>query len=79
MDTPGFTSLNIPTMEKEDIRLYFPEFDQYEGTCRFNGCVHVNEPDCSVKAAVADRHINKKRYDSYVNIYNELKEQKRYK
>lgn len=78
MDTPGFTSLNIPVMEKEDIRLYFPEFDEYEGTCRFNGCVHVNEPDCSVKAAVENGKINKRRYNSYVGIYNELKEQKKY-
>ncbi len=78
MDTPGFTSLNLPQVEKEDIHFYFPEYEKYEGSCRFNGCVHVNEPDCSVKTAVADGLINKHRYDSYVDIYNELKAQKKY-
>ena len=78
MDTPGFTSLNLPQVEKEDIHLYFPEYEKYEGTCRFNGCVHVNEPDCSVKQAVIDGAIDKHRYDSYVDIYNELKAQKKY-
>ena len=78
MDTPGFTSLNIPQMEKEDIRFYFPELEQYEGMCRFNGCVHVSEPDCKVKQMVDCGNINKHRYESYVDIYNEVKEQKKY-
>jgi ribosome biogenesis GTPase len=77
-DTPGFTSLNIPEMEKEDLRFYFTEFQPYEGKCRFNGCVHINEPDCAVKAAVVNGVIAKQRYQSYTELYNELKEQKKY-
>lgn len=78
MDTPGFTSFNIPDIEKEDLRLYFPEFTQYEGKCRFNGCVHVNEPDCSVKNAVDKGVISELRYKSYVDLFNELSQKKKY-
>ena len=76
--TPGFTSLILPELEKEDIRFYFPEFEEYEGKCRFNGCVHVNEPDCSVKAAVEKNIIDSRRYQSYIEIYNEIKDKKKY-
>ena len=78
MDTPGFTSMNLPELEKEDLRFYFPEFEPLEGSCRFNGCVHMNEPDCAVKAAVSDGKIHKMRYESYTTMYQELKEQKKY-
>ena len=77
-DTPGFTSLILPELEKEQIRYYFNEFNEYEGTCRFNGCVHINEPDCSVKNAVEGRKISRRRYMSYVEIYEEVKNQRRY-
>ncbi|MDO5402269.1 MAG: ribosome small subunit-dependent GTPase A [Eubacteriales bacterium] len=77
-DTPGFTSLMIPDMEKENLRFYFSEFEPYEGKCRFNGCMHVNEPDCAVKEAVSSGGISGRRYQSYTEIYKELKEQKKY-
>ena len=77
-DTPGFTSLNLPELEKEQVRFYFNEFEEYEGTCRFNGCVHINEPDCSVKDAVKDGIISQRRYTSYIEIYEEIKNQKKY-
>ena len=77
-DTPGFTSLNLPELEKEQVRFYFNEFDEYEGTCRFNGCVHINEPDCAVKMAVENGVISRRRYTSYVELYEEIKNQKKY-
>ena len=77
-DTPGFTSLNIPELEKEQIRFYFEEFSEYEGQCRFNGCVHINEPDCRVKEAVEAGLISRRRYTSYVEIYDEVKNKKKY-
>lgn len=77
-DTPGFTSLMVPEMEKEDLRFYFSDFEPYEGSCRFNGCVHINEPECAVKDAVDAGHISERRYQSYTEIYKELKEQKKY-
>lgn len=78
MDTPGFTSLECTGLEAQELRLYFDEFAPYEGKCRFNGCVHVGEPDCAVKAAVADGRINRIRYDIYVGLYNEMKIRRKY-
>lgn len=72
LDTPGFTSLSVMVDDKEKLRFYIPEFEMYEGSCRFAGCVHVNEPDCAVKKAVAEGMINQLRYDSYVDMYHEL-------
>lgn len=77
-DTPGFTSLNLPELEKEQIHYYFNEFEEYEGLCRFNGCVHINEPSCAVKSAVAEGKISSRRYTSYVEIYDEIKSKKKY-
>ncbi len=78
MDTPGFTSLYLNEFDKDEIRFYFNEFAEFEGKCRFNGCVHVNEPGCAVKEAVDAGRIHKLRYDNYVGIYNELKNIRRY-
>lgn len=77
-DTPGFTSLMLPPLEKEELRFYFSEFAQYEGECRFNGCVHINEPECAVKKAIADGYIDGSRYNSYKELFEELKNQKKY-
>lgn len=78
VDTPGFTSLCIQDMEKEELKAYFNEFEPYEGQCRFNGCVHIHEPDCRIKEAISDGKIHERRYESYVQLYEELKEQRRY-
>ena len=77
MDTPGFSSLFVDGMEKEELRMYFPELRRYEGECRFLGCVHVNEPDCRVKDAVEEGNISRERYESYVGLYEELKEKEK--
>ena len=77
-DTPGFTSLNLPDVEKEDLRFYFEEFVPFEGKCRFNGCMHVSEPGCAVKQAVEDGIINYDRYKSYTDIFEEIKNKKKY-
>ncbi|MEE1030610.1 MAG: ribosome small subunit-dependent GTPase A [Ruminococcus sp.] len=78
MDTPGFSSLFVEGIEKEQLRLYFPEIEECEGMCRFQGCVHINEPDCAVKEAVKEGKISTIRYESYKNIYDELKDKKKY-
>lgn len=78
MDTPGFSSLGLFDLEKENLRYYYPEFDAYEGTCRFLGCVHVHEPDCAVKQALEDNKINRQRYENYCLLYEELREKKKY-
>lgn len=79
MDTPGFTSFELMHMEKEELRHYYDEFAEYEGRCRFDGCVHVHEPDCAVKEAVQNGLINRVRYDSYCDIFEELKEREKHR
>ncbi len=78
MDTPGFSSLYLNEIEAEDLKHCFPEFREYEGHCRFNGCDHVHEPDCAVKQAVESGRIHRKRYEDYLGMYQELRERKRY-
>ena len=78
MDTPGFSSLYLPEIEKEELKYYFPEFGPYEGKCRFQGCDHIHEPDCAVKAAVEEGKIHPVRYGDYQDMYQELKDRRRY-
>lgn len=78
MDTPGFSSLNVYNFEKEDLKYYFPEFTPFEGQCKFNGCDHVHEPGCAVKTAVLNKEIHEIRYKDYLEIYEELKNRRRY-
>ena len=78
MDTPGFSSMDLPGFEKEDLRTCYPEFREYEPNCRFIGCSHIGEPDCGVKDAIAEGKISKVRYDNYVQLYNEKKGMRKY-
>ena len=79
MDTPGFSSLYLPRMEKEELQQYYTEFTAYEPLCRFQGCSHISEPDCGVKSALAEGKISQLRYDNYVQLYGELREQEKNK
>ena len=78
MDTPGFSSLAVFDMEKEELEQFYPEFDEYRDTCRFNGCSHTHEPGCGVKEAIEEGKISKERYENYKLIYDELKNRKKY-
>lgn len=78
VDTPGFTSLDISEITKEELGQYYPEFVQYEPYCKFSGCAHINEPSCGVKDAVAEGKISKVRYENYKVLHQELKGMKRY-
>ena len=78
MDTPGFSSLYVNELEKEELKHCFPEFVPLEGQCRFNGCDHIHEPGCAVKEAVEAGKIHRMRYEDYTVLYRELQERKRY-
>ncbi len=78
MDTPGFSSLEIDEMEKEDLTKYYPDFVPYEVNCKFAGCSHTKENICGIKNAVADGKISQIRYNNYLLLYNELKEKRKY-
>lgn len=77
MDTPGFTSLELPEIKKEALKDFYEEFALYTD-CRFLSCVHVNEPDCGVKQAVEEGKISKERYRNYKNFYEELKSKRKF-
>ena len=78
MDTPGFSSLVIEDLEPEDLKEYFREFECYNGRCKFNGCVHIHEPECFVKEALQAGTTSQLRYDDYVQLYDELKNKRRW-
>ncbi len=78
MDTPGFSTLLLPEMEKEDLAVYYPEFDNDRDSCYFSRCVHIHEPGCRVRESVEAGKINKVRYESYLSLYEELAGRRRY-
>ncbi len=78
VDTPGFSALYLDTVEKEELRQYFPELRPYEGSCRFQGCVHMTEPDCAVRRALSEGRISLSRYESYSELFQEIKDKRRY-
>lgn len=76
-DTPGFSTVDIERFElirKEDLKFAFPEFDRYFGKCRFNSCNHLCEKGCLVLDAVDRGEIPRSRHDSYVRMYDEVKD-----
>lgn len=73
-DTPGFSNVEPGDIEEKDLQYYYPEFEPAIGQCRYQGCIHINEPDCRVKEAVAQGLIGNLRYENYIRIYNRLKE-----
>ncbi len=68
IDTPGIKELGLVDMAKEEISHYFPEMRNRLNQCRFNNCLHVNEPGCAVKEAVAEGDIAESRYMSYLSM-----------
>ncbi len=76
-DTPGFSSLYLTELTAEELAGYYEEFEPFVGKCRFPDCVHRNEPECAVKAAVVCETIPKERYESYRLLFDELDEKKR--
>lgn len=73
-DTPGFSSLTLEGMRPEEVKDFFPEFQKFEPRCRFQGCMHMAEPDCGVKEAVSAGQISGYRYESYRQLVLELRE-----
>ena len=78
LDTPGFSSLGLFDMEKEDLAQFYPEFAIHEKYCRFGSCSHISEPVCGVKEALADGEISPVRYENYKLLYEELKGRRKY-
>ncbi|WP_405383810.1 ribosome small subunit-dependent GTPase A [Maribacter sp. LLG6340-A2] len=68
IDTPGIKGFGIVDMEKEEIGNYFPEFFELKQDCKFNNCIHVDEPKCAVKDALETGDIAWSRYNSYLQM-----------
>ena len=73
LDTPGFSSLSLFDLTKEELQGYYPEFAEHEKFCKFGGCAHINEPVCGVKDAVEEGNVSRLRYENYKQLYEELK------
>ncbi len=78
LDTPGFSSLYLQGLSPEELRDCFSEFAPYAADCRFQGCMHLSEPDCAVKEALAAGEIARERYENYVLLARELAQKRRY-
>lgn len=78
MDTPGFGSLHLTQLTADRLWRCYDEFLPYEPYCRFKGCSHISEPDCGVRQAAEAGSIHRQRYETYVSLYQELKEMKTY-
>ena len=74
VDTPGFSAMELTKLDTAVLPDCFPEFRPYLGHCRFQPCSHSHEPDCAVKAAVASGAIAEERYQAYLSILSEIKE-----
>lgn len=75
-DTPGFSSLEFDHIEKEQLSRYFIEFDEASSSCKFRGCLHLNEPKCAVKDLVETGEIMQHRYENYVHFLKEIIDRK---
>ncbi len=72
IDTPGIRELGLVDIDRQELSHYFPEMRVRLNDCQFNNCLHMNEPGCAVKAAVADGHIHMDRYVSYCTLLDSL-------
>lgn len=72
-DTPGFSALDLASLDSHDIQLGYPEIIELAGSCRFNDCLHLTEPDCAVRGA-----IDPVRYENYLLLLEETMNKRRY-
>ena len=72
IDTPGVRELGIADMQPEEVSQYFVEMRRVSGNCKFNNCLHIDEPDCGVKKELEAGNIHPLRFSSYLSILDEL-------
>ena len=79
IDTPGIRGFGLVDMKKEEIGDYFPELFKLKKACKFNNCLHVNEPGCAVLQALENNELAPTRYQSYINMLNGLEDENPYR
>lgn len=81
IDTAGFSSLDLISNDpilKDELALYFPEFQEYIGQCKFTSCAHIGEKGCKICEMVQKGIISKSRHDNYIELYNQAKNIKKW-
>ena len=71
IDTPGIKGFGLVDIDSNEIKNYFPEFKNLNGNCKYNNCLHLNEPNCAVINALNLNKISESRYKSYLNLIDE--------
>ena len=74
IDTPGFREISVPHDDPHLVAQSFPEFVKASAKCAYDGCLHVNEPDCEVRRLVEKRKINADRYESYLRMLDTMED-----
>ena len=76
LDTPGFSSLELDSIEEEEVPYLFKEFNPFLEGCKFNSCRHIHEPECAIKKRVMEGKIHPHRYESYIQFIEEIRQKK---
>ena len=74
IDTPGFSSFELSDVDSKELASLFVEFSEHVAECRYDDCTHVGENECGIKQALRDGKISESRYESFVTLYQKLKE-----
>lgn len=74
IDSPGIREWGLVDIEKTELSQYFLDMRPFLTSCKFNNCLHLNEPGCAVKRAVVEGHIDPLRFDSYLSILDSLEQ-----
>ena len=75
-DTPGFSSIDFNHIQKDELASCVIDFEPYLGDCKFNDCIHQNEPGCKIKEAVENGNIPKTRYENYLSVLEMIQNRK---
>jgi ribosome biogenesis GTPase len=74
IDTPGIRELGLTGITKQELSGYFPEMNKESNHCKFNNCMHINEPNCAIKEALQNGKISEERYINYLKILDTITE-----
>ena len=77
-DTPGFGTMDFIDMDEVDISHSFIEFFDSSSNCKYNGCLHINEPHCEIKKLVEEKKILSTRYENYIQFITETKSKRKW-